>query len=302
MNQGWTYYDRITSRSAGQSVLDYYTSKYQHSTAQQWRSRIEQGRILLEGLPAQTYTTLQANQTLAYRRSPWSEPDVPLTFEVLYEDDALCVIAKPSGLPVLPGGQFLEHTLLHQLKQRYPQKTLVPMHRLGRGTSGVMLMAKSQQARCHLSEQFRARSLRKTYRTLVGPAPEMPDRFVCTETIGKVAYPRLGSLFARVSCDHPTAKPARSECEVLQRRTDSTLLKVSITTGRAHQIRIHLAAQGYPLLGDPLYAAGGLPHATAEAIPSDLGYHLHAHRIRFVHPHSGNALEVEAPLPEIFKN
>ncbi|MFK8182479.1 MAG: RluA family pseudouridine synthase [Phormidesmis sp.] len=334
MNQGWTYRDRITAQSAGQSVLAYYTHRYQHSSAAQWQARIEQGQIVLNEQPTSPDTVLQANQTLLYHRLPWAEPKVPLGFEVLYEDEAFWAIAKPSGLPVLPGGKFLQHTLLHQLKQRYPNQHPVPLHRLGRGTSGVMLIAKSQRARGILSAQFRQRSLTKTYRTLIGPAPALPTHFTCTDFIGKVPYPRLGYLYARVAPAHPSAKAARSDGEILQRRADATLLQVSITTGRPHQIRIHMAAQGYPLLGDPLYKAGGIPRTllddvtdssadgtaddvtdssadgtadgvinsspdgVTDAIPSDCGYHLHAHRIRLVHPHNGKTLCIEAPLPE----
>ena len=298
MNQGWIYRDRITPSAAGQSVLHYYAHQYRHSTVAQWQTRIEQGQILLDEQKTKPNTIVKANQVLSYHRLPWAEPDVPLAFEVLYEDDAIWAIAKPSGLPTLPGGQYLQHTLLHQLQTRYPTEHPVPLHRLGRGTSGVMLIAKSQQARSALSKQFRTRSLIKTYRTLIGPAPQLPDRFTCTDSIGKLPYPQLGYLFARVERDHPSAKAARSDCTVLQRRRSATLLQVDITTGRAHQIRIHLAAQGYPLLGDPLYLPGGVPNVAAEAIPSDCGYHLHAHRISLVHPHTGKTLCIEAPLPE----
>ncbi|MEM6451523.1 MAG: RluA family pseudouridine synthase [Cyanobacteria bacterium P01_D01_bin.105] len=297
INQGWTYRDRITPSSAGQSVLGYYTHCYPHSSAEQWQARIEQGQILLDNQPTQPQALLRVNQTLSYRRLPWAEPEVPLTFEVLYEDEAFWAIAKPAGLPVLPGGKFLQHTLLHQLRVRYPTENPVPLHRLGRGTSGVMLVAKSQQARRGLSEQFRARALTKTYRTLIPLAPQLPHHFTCTNAIGKIPYPHLGTLYACVAPESPTAKPARSECEVLQHHANATLLQVNITTGRPHQIRIHLAAQGYPLLGDPLYQRGGLPHPAATATPSDCGYHLHAHRIRLMHPHNGKTLCIEAPLP-----
>ena len=309
MNQGWTYCDRITPASAGQTVLTYYAQRYQHSTAQQWQSRIEQGQIHLDNQPVHPHTRLKPNQTLSYHRSPWAEPNVPLTFDILHEDDALWAIAKPAGLPVLPGGKFLQHTLLHQLKARYPNENPIPIHRLGRGTSGVMLIAKTQQARRDLSAQFRARTansetaptLTKTYRALIGPAPHLPNHFTCTDAIGKIPYPHLGYLHARIAPHHPTAKPAQSDCQILQRRPTSTLLQVNIITGRPHQIRIHLAAQGHPLLGDPLYQPGGIPHPAARAIPSDCGYHLHAHCIRLIHPHSGKTLYVEAPLPEILK-
>ncbi len=326
MNQGWTYTDWLTATASGQTVLDYYTQRYRHSSRSLWADRIEQGQILLNGQPVSAQTVLQSGQQLTYYRLPWQEPVAPLDFDVLYEDDDLWALAKPSGLPVLPGGGFLEHTLLHQLRSRYPTETPVPVHRLGRGTSGVILVAKSQAARADLSRQFRVRTaevgrfpnqakrslpinspinspikppMEKVYRALIGPAAvsELGDRFSCTYPIGKLPYPGLSYLYGH--CAGGLA--ARSEVRVLARYPESTLVEVSIFTGRPHQIRIHLAAVGYPLLGDPLYAAGGIPIVRSTAIPpampGDCGYRLHAHRIRFIHPRTGQPLSIVAQPP-----
>ena len=311
--------------TAGQTVLDFYTARYRHSRRAVWQTRIETGQILLEGASTQANTLLKLGQTLCYVRSPWQEPIVPLDFDVLYEDEDLWVIAKPSGLPVLPGGAFLEHTLLHQLRARYQDCQPVPVHRLGRGTSGAMLVAKSHLARVQLARQFRERSaevsatttattdstctLNKTYRALIGPTTpnQLRDRFICTYPIGKLPHNRLGYIYGHLPKTYlhkKTTSPissmvARSEGTVLQRRADSTLVEITIQTGRPHQIRIHLAATGYPLLGDPLYPAGGIPVPDGSALPADCGYHLHAHRLRFAHPRTGQSMTIAAPLPAI---
>lgn len=297
-NQGWTYFDRVKPAAVGQTVLSYYTSRYQHSTCEEWRSRIEQGQILLNGQPVTPQTPLAVGK-LAYFRLPWPEPVVPMDFGVLYEDEDFWAITKPSGLPVLPGGGFLEHTLLHQMRSRYPDETPVPVHRLGRGTSGAILVAKSQAAREMLSQQFRVRSLSKVYRALVGPATvdELSCRFTCDYPIGKLAYEGLSYLYGH--CKGGLA--SKSEGKVLRRNSDSTLVEVSILTGRPHQIRIHLAAAGFPMLGDPLYAVGGVPIAGGTAMPGDCGYHLHAHRLRFSHPRTGKTLRVVAEPPDILR-
>jgi 23S rRNA pseudouridine1911/1915/1917 synthase len=296
MNGGWTYFDRVKSAAAGQTVLNYYSARYRHSTPEEWRSRLEQGQVLLDGQPVTAQTVLCEQQSLSYYREPWEEPVVPLEFEVLHEDEDIWAVAKPSGLPVLPGGGFLEHTLLHQMRQRYPNEVPVPVHRLGRGTSGAMLVAKSLSARDSLSKQFRDRSLSKVYRALIGAATvdELSDRFTCSYPIGKLPYPGLSYLYGH--CEG--GLPSQSDCTVLQRNPDSTLVEVSILTGRPHQIRIHLAAAGYPLLGDPLYAAGGVPIAGGKAMPGECGYSLHSHRLRFAHPRSGKTLSIVAEPPE----
>ncbi len=295
MNQGWTYFDRVKATAQGQTVLDFYATRYQHSSREEWRSRIAQGQISLESHPVDAQAVLTSGQTLSYHRLPWVEPSAPLDFGVLYEDADFWAIAKPSGLPVLPGGGFLEHTLLHQMRSRYPNETPVPVHRLGRGTSGAILVAKSQSAREMLSKQFRVRSLTKIYRALIGPASanELKSRFTCNYPIGKLPYNGLSYLYGH--CDGGLA--SKSEGTVLQRNQDSTLVDVSIATGRPHQIRIHLAAAGFPMLGDPLYAIGGGPIAGGSAMPGDCGYLLHAHRLRFSHPRTGKTLYVVAEPP-----
>lgn len=305
MNQGWTYRDRVSTTAVGQTLLDYYVQRYRHSSCDDWQQRIENGLVTVDGEPGDSDQRLHLGQRLAYFRPPWEEPSVPLEFAVLYEDTDLMAIAKPSGLPVLPGGGFLENTLLHQLQVRYPKHPPIPIHRLGRGTSGVMLTARSPLAKSALSRQMRnstqgsshSSTLHKTYRALVGPS-NLPDAFVVTTPIGSVSYPVLGSLYAAT----PIGKPARSEVQVLRRDATSTLLEVTIQTGRPHQIRIHLAAAGYPLLGDPLYGPGGLPYAVTNPqekvpVPGDCGYWLHACELRFTHPRTQEILEIQCSPP-----
>jgi 23S rRNA pseudouridine1911/1915/1917 synthase len=310
MNQGWIYRDRVAMGDVGLTVLEFYTRRYAHSNQLEWKSRIEGGEVLLNGVVAQTETSLQAGQTLAYHRPPWQEPAVPLAFEVLYEDDDLLVVAKPSGLPVLPGGGFLNNTLLHQLRQRYPKETPVPIHRLGRGTSGLMLLARSPLAKSNLSQQMRKstagggllvrshRPIHKIYRALVS-AGEIPDRFSINQPIGKIAHEQLGYVFGAAA----DGQFARSDVRVLRRDPESTLVEVTIFTGRPHQIRIHLASAGFPLVGDPLYVVGGIPRPfsgddeTKQPVPGDCGYALHAYRLAFTHPRTQEPMQFSCPCP-----
>ncbi|MGF1602916.1 MAG: RluA family pseudouridine synthase [Thermosynechococcaceae cyanobacterium] len=295
MNQGWVYHDYIHEGASGVTVLDYYTQRYQRFSEQDWRRRICAGQVLLEGRPASIDTALEAGQHLAYHRPPWQEPEAPLWFEVLYEDADLLAIAKPIGLPILPGGGYLDHTLLHLLRQRYPDETPVPVHRLGRGTSGIVLLARSAVAKSELSRQIRDRTVQKIYRALIGPS-NCSEPFTIEVPIGRIPHPFLGHIHSAT----PTGKYSRSDVRVLQHTTETTLVEVSILTGRPHQIRIHLAAAGFPLLGDPLYGVGGTPNASVEgemAVPGDCGYHLHAVDIGFTHPTTQKWMQVHCPAP-----
>lgn len=306
-NQGWIYRDQVNQASRGLTLLAYYSQTYRHSSPEAWQERITSGQILLDGQPAAPDTVLQIGQQLTYHRLPWAEPEVPLEFKVLFEDPDLLLIHKPAGLPVLPGGGFLAHTLLGQLQHRYPQDMPYPIHRLGRGTSGLMLLARSASARSHLSQQMRQHQIRKVYRALVVRGDgAIPDQFTITQPIGKLPHPVLGHVYGATA----DGQFAQSDGRVLWRgHADGTLLEVQIKTGRPHQIRIHLAWYGYPLLGDPLYEAGGLPRlAESKAnsgeklpVPGDCGYHLHAHLVSFQHPRTGEWLEFSCLPPPILQ-
>lgn len=293
-NQGFEYREQIGNGSAGITVLAHLAGTYRHSSEAQWRERLDRGEILLNGAPACAGMVLRPGHVLTWRRPPWIEPDAPLGFALLYEDRHLLAVAKPSGLPTLPGGGFLEHTLLALVRHRYPEA--VPCHRLGRATSGVVLFARTAKARSALAKSLRNRESTKIYRALACGVPEQ-SRFAVHIPIGAVPHPRLGSVHAV----HPGGKAAVSRVRVLERRPAATLVEVSIETGRPHQIRIHLAAAGHPLVGDPLYAPGGGIRGDGGALPGDGGYLLHAERITLKHPENGAPFEAWCRSPEALR-
>nr|WP_320134110.1 RluA family pseudouridine synthase [uncultured Holophaga sp.] len=285
MNQGCTYTEQIHPRWQGRPLQDYLSGRYEHTPEGEWRSRIEQGLVQLDGKPALPEAPLRQGQVLTWHRPPWEEPEAPLDWGLLYEDERVLAVSKPSGLPTLPGAGFLEHTLLHQVRLTHPEAS--PVHRLGRGTSGLVLFARSVASRDLLCSTLRDRAVVKLYRALISGCPR-EDRRTLDTPIGPLPHPTLGTLHG----PSPQGKPALSHVRVLERRAEGTLVEVRIETGRPHQIRIHMATWGHPLLGDPLYGPGGsfLPGA----VPGDLGYLLHAWRLSL--PALG--LELESPPPE----
>ena len=289
MNLGFEYRDRIGSEADGETVLSYLKRRYRHSDEADWRARIDAGEVLLEKATAEPGARLRRGQSLVWRRPPWEEPLVPLAFAVLHRDEHLLAVAKPRGLPTAPNGGFLEHTLLHLVRRLAPGAT--PMHRLGRGTSGLVLFALTPEARRAVSAAWREGSVEKTYRALVTGVPGR-ESFSVEAPIGPVPHPRLGQVHAA----SPAGKPALSHVRVLSRRGDRTLVEVRIPTGRPHQIRIHLAFAGHPLVGDPLYGAGGQPLAKP-GLPGEGGYRLHAHRLGLEHPATRRRLALECAPP-----
>jgi 23S rRNA pseudouridine1911/1915/1917 synthase len=270
-------------------VLDWLAARYRHSSEALWRSRLEAGELRLEGRVARGGERLRPGQWLTWRRPPWSEPEAPATCALLHRDEHLLAVAKPRGLPVLPGAGFLERTLLSVLRRLDPRA--VPLHRLGRGTSGLVLAARTPDARRGGARAMRGGGVVKVYRTLVCGVPSR-ERFDVDVPIGPVPHPRLGRVHAASAGGRSAATRAR----VLGVRDGDAILEVRILTGRPHQIRIHMAAAGHPLRGDPLYAAGG-GLAASPGLPGDPGYRLHAERLELEHPISGRRLVLECPPP-----
>ena len=290
LNHGYAYVSRV--QQSGERALDYLSARYRHSDHATWAARLAAGELELDGQPLQTDQVLRAGQTLTWHRPPWAEEVVPLHFGVVYEDAAVLAVAKPSGLPTMPGGGFLEHTLLALVRREWPGAS--PLHRLGRGTSGLVVFSLTPAAGSALLSDWRGGQVGKVYRALAAGVAERGSYDIHTR-IGPVTHPELGELFAA----SPAGKLAHSRAEVLERRADSTLLSVRIFTGRPHQIRIHLASVGFPLLGDPLYVAGGA--ARPGALPGDLGYALHAHELELTHPVTGERLTLRAEPPGLLK-
>lgn len=305
LNRGFTYTNRIDTSAAGETVLDFYAHRYPHSTEPEWRERIERGDVRLDDRGVTPRTVLRVGQTLSYRRAPWMEPEAPIAFGVLYEDAHIIAVDKPSGLPVLPSGHHLEHTLLALVRARYGKGSEVPpspLHRLGRGTSGIVLFARTQVASRRLTESFAERRISKIYRSLV-QGVVAPGETTIDVPIGRVDYPPIGRLHAASS----DGVPSQSICRLIHADAaqNRSLVEVQIVTGRPHQIRIHMAAIGHPLVGDPLYVAGGVPAplnpGRRAPLPGDCGYHLHAARLSFLHPESREPLHLSSPLPPMLR-
>ena len=249
--------------------------------------------MLVEGAPALADRALDPGESLVWNRPPWQEPHAPASFAVLYEDEDLLGVAKPAGLPTLPGGSFLENTLLARVGRRYPGAS--PLHRLGRGTSGIVLFARTPDARRALTRSWEE-EVERSYRAVVtGLFPE--GETILEHPIGLVPHSLLGSVYA-VS---PTGKRARSRACLLEHREDASLVEIDIETGRTHQIRIHLAAAGHPLAGDPLYPPGGVPSPDGDVLPGATGYHLHAHRVRFPHPRTSRDVVIHCGPPPLYR-
>jgi len=295
LSQGYEYRERARKGAAGTNLLQYLAERYPHSTPSQWRERLDAGQVVVNGMRVGPDVPLREGQELVWRRPPWIEPAAPLAFALLFRDSQVLAVLKPSGLPTLPGGGYLEHTLLARVRGKYPEAS--PLHRLGRATSGIVLFARTPTAARLLTASWRRGEVRKVYRALTQGVPR-ENEFTVEAAIGPVPHPLLGSVHAA----HPSGRNAASRVTVLERRESTALVEVEIATGRPHQIRIHLSCAGFPLAGDPLYGAGGNLREGPGALPGGSGYLLHARLLAFRHPGTGATVEVVAPPPAALRD
>lgn len=290
LNRGHCYRERVNAPGAVRTLLEHLSVAHRHSSRAQWEERIRRGEVRLGDRPGQVGDCVRAGDEIQWNRPPWEEPTVPRSYAVLYRDADVLVVAKPRGLPTLPAGGFLENTLLALVRERDFYAT--PMHRLGRGTSGLVVFGRTKAARSGLAGSWREGTVRRIYRGLVEGEP-VRDEFAVDTPIGRVPHRVLGDVFGASRA--PDARAARTEVRVLRRSRSGSLVEVDIETGRPDQIRIHLAAAGHPLLGDPLYGPGGVPRSWA--LPGEGGYWLHAARIVFPHPVARNQVVVDCEPP-----
>ena len=221
----------------------------------------------------------------------------PRSFPVLLEDEVLLVINKPSGVAV-HGGSGVSFGVVEQLRKARPDLPhLELVHRLDRETSGVLILAKRRSALRALQEQFRERTTQKTYLAVVqGEWPAQVRRIdkPLKRYLLDNGGPGEGERRVKVAqADDPEAQYALSLVKIRGKNATSSLLEVTIKTGRTHQIRVHLASHGHPIVGDDKYGdVAGVKHTSRML--------LHAWRIGFHHPKTGQAVFVEAPAPDGF--
>ncbi|MDR3323824.1 MAG: 23S rRNA pseudouridine(1911/1915/1917) synthase RluD, partial [Zoogloeaceae bacterium] len=284
---------QVPENEAGQRLdlaLARLLPQHSRSRLQGW---IRAGRLSLDGLPeTDVRKKLRGGEHLTLSTLPEPEiqaqtpEDIPL--DLVYQDETLLILNKPAGLVTHPGSGNWSGTLLNALLHHAPNLANIPragiVHRLDKDTSGLLVVARTLVAQTDLVRQLQARSVKREYLALAVGTVTGDGRV--DAPIGRHPTQRVKMAVMQ------NGKPATTHYHVLRRYPGATFLACRLETGRTHQIRVHMAHLGHPLLGDPVYgrAVAGLPEFPRQA--------LHAARLGLIHPESGVAMHWEAPLPE----
>lgn len=295
-----TFRFTVPCACAGQRLDQFLAAQLLQQSRAFVTSLIRGGQVQVNGAAAKPSTRLRSGDavygTLPEPRPVTLAPE-PIDLSILYEDAAVVVINKPPGLVVHPApghaGGTLVNALLHHCPDLGPIAGEIRpgiVHRLDKDTSGVLVAAKSAAALDHLARQFKDRSVEKIYLALVQGCPQT-DTGQVTLPIGRHPVDRK-----KMSVRSRRSRPAATVWRVEERYSGCCLLEVRLMTGRTHQIRVHCAAMGHPVLGDRVYGGPTRPAPGAPQLPVDRQM-LHAWRLTIQHPVRRERMSFEAPLP-----
>ena len=286
---------RICSSDIDQRLDVFLSGKIRELTRSQLQKMIEENRAKIGGMPKKSSYRLKEADLIEFdfelpREQRISPENIPI--KILYDDDHLAVIDKPSGMVVHPGAGRIHQTLVSALLYHYPViRELGPkerpgiVHRLDKDTSGVVVVAKSEKAYIELQKQFKQRRVDKWYLGLVWGKVSQEEGIISW------AVGRHGKHGERMSIKTKKPRSAETLFKVIKRYDEYTLLDIKPVTGRTHQIRVHLAASGHPIVGDTRYGRKKIKIRCPRLF-------LHAYRLSFSHPQTGRKVEFSSSLPE----
>ncbi|MCD4690840.1 RluA family pseudouridine synthase [bacterium] len=297
----------------GRTVLEFLCERFRYLPRETWIDRLGSGRIRLNGVTATSDMLVEENDVVEYEIDA-VEPDVDFTYDLIYEDDDLIAVSKSGNIPVHASGSYIRNTLIARMREDLGENVHLA-HRLDRETSGVLLLARNMEARRNMGRAFEEGLVEKSYIAIVRGKPS-EDVFTSSLPLRKIG--KQHPIPRTVVADR-TGKPAITRFRVLERLGAAghvgagerlrgfSVIEAQPTTGRTNQIRVHLEAAGYPIVGDKTY---GLParllrRMVADADDADVRAHLilprhalHHARMCFAHPVTGVRVAIEAPVPK----
>lgn len=294
----------VSNEQSGERLDRFLVSQLPELSRSRIQSLIEEGRVQVGGAARKASHRVAAGETITLEIPPAPPAGVeaePIPLQILYEDEDVAVVNKPAGMVVHPGAGAEAGTVVAALLHRFGGVTglsgvggpLRPgiVHRLDKGTSGALVIARNDAAHRKLVEDFRARRVQKTYLALLHGKLKGDS--------GSVTLPVARDLRrrTRMTARRREGREARTDWRAQLRLDGFTLVEAELRTGRTHQIRVHFSTLGCPVVGDTLYGAPRQERAGAALLPPLVRNFLHAARVAFAHPRTAQRIEVRAPLP-----
>ncbi len=294
----------VSEEAAGQRLDRFLATILSDMSRTHVQTLIDEGRVLVNGLAKKSSYRLEVGETVAVKIPPPPLPGVEaenIALAILYEDADVAVVNKPAGMIVHPGAGADSGTLVAALLHRFGGKGLSTVggalrpgivHRIDKGTSGALLIARTDMAHLKLVEDFRERRIEKTYVALLHGKLKGES--------GRIELPIARDLRrrSRMTARRREGREARTDWQLRLRLGSFSFIEADLHTGRTHQIRAHFSALGCPLVGDTVYGAPRQERVSGEILPPLERNFLHATRIAFTHPRSGKKIECRAPLPQ----
>jgi 23S rRNA pseudouridine1911/1915/1917 synthase len=285
----------VPKSHAGLRVDVFLKSRLKKISRTRVRQIIESGHCTFRSRrPMTPSSRVEGGDVICIRREPQDEVEVPLTYGVIHEDSRILVVDKPAGLPVHPTSRYMKGNLLTLIRKDFGSGHLNLCHRIDRETSGIVLLSRDLDGERFIKRQFSSRKVHKSYLALVKGHPSPAE--------GLVDAPLRRNPYSRVHTKMEVAvgprilspgKPARTRYRTVDRSQRFALVECFPETGRQHQIRIHMAHLGHPIVGDKIYSVGErvflefIKSGFTEAVAPELlmpRQALHAHRLSFLHP------------------
>ncbi len=292
--ESFTYTITVKKKYERLTVVDFFLNAVPRSKAQIWIEKINSGNLKIDDKKVTINYKVKAGEVATHQTDPRIEPNINPNIQLIYNDNEVLVVNKPSPLPVHASGRFVRNTLLNILNLAFHEVDFKLTHRIDANTTGIVVIAKNKAVANNIREQFENKTVKKQYIALVEGIVEN-DISNLSQSIGKEVL--VGGA-RKIDED---GKTSHTEIEVLERRIDKdqTLLKVTPFTGRTNQIRLHLAELGHPIVGDighkdqTYFINNPFTYATDSLF-------LHAHQITFIHPVTNKEIVFKAEIPKKF--
>ena len=284
---------KVPLRFEHKPVIEFLTNMHARLTEEYWRGECENGQVVFKGKALSAEDPVLAGWRLEHLLPQTTEPDVNADIKFLYEDEGLIVVNKPAPLPMHACGRFNRNSLSFLLGKVFSGEQLRILHRLDANTTGVVLFARKKSVTHPIHEQFKAGTVGKIYLAKVIGHPA-EDKFSCSE---KISGDRK-AVGSRAIDNSDAGLPAHTDFEVVARLNDGTaLVHCFPKTGRTNQIRLHLSHLGFPIVGDPTYAAGAPVKEKQSLTVDDPPMCLHALSLTLEHPLTNSEITFNAPAP-----